>query len=97
MLWLCTLHFLNDRETGGLFNCGTGLARSWKDLVNATFSAMEIPSQIEFIEMPEVLRGKYQYFTQAETTKLRNVGYTDSFTSLERCHPGLCSNLLSKA
>jgi len=91
-----TLHFLNDRETGGLFNCGTGLARSWKDLVSATFSALEIPSQIEFIEMPEVLRGKYQYFTQAETTKLRNVGYTASFTSLEDAIQDYVATYLAK-
>jgi ADP-L-glycero-D-manno-heptose 6-epimerase len=78
-----TLHFLDHRETGGLLNCGTGRARSWKDLVYATFSAMEVPADIEFVDMPAVLRGKYQYFTEAETTKLRNAGYTTSFYSLE--------------
>jgi ADP-L-glycero-D-manno-heptose 6-epimerase len=91
-----TLHFLNDRETGGLFNCGTGVARSWKDLVNATFSAMEVPSQIEFIEMPEVLRDKYQYFTQAEPAKLRNAGYAASFTSLENAIHDYVATYLSK-
>jgi ADP-L-glycero-D-manno-heptose 6-epimerase len=91
-----TLHFLDDRGTGGLFNCGTGLARSWKDLMSATFSAMEVPSQIEFIEMPEVLRGKYQYFTQAETTKLRSAGYKASFTSLESAVHDYVANYLTK-
>ncbi len=91
-----TLHFLNDRETGGLFNCGTGVARSWKDLVNATFSAMEVPSQIEFIEMPEVLRDKYQYFTQAEPAKLRNAGYAAPFTSLENAIHDYVATYLSK-
>lgn len=91
-----TLHFLNDRETGGLFNCGTGVARSWKDLVSATFSAMEVPSQIEFVEMPEVLRSKYQYFTQAETAKLRDAGYAASFTSLENAIHDYVATYLSK-
>jgi ADP-L-glycero-D-manno-heptose 6-epimerase len=91
-----TLHFLNDRETGGLFNCGTGVARSWKDLASATFSAMKVPSEIEFVEMPEGLRGKYQYFTQAETAKLRNAGYADSFTSLENAIQDYVATYLSK-
>jgi ADP-L-glycero-D-manno-heptose 6-epimerase len=78
-----TLHFLEHRDRAGLFNCGTGKARSWKDLANAVFSAMGVPPQIDFVEMPEVLRGKYQYFTQADMSKLRNAGYTAPFTSLE--------------
>ena len=78
-----TLHFLEHREGGGLFNCGTGQARSWKDLMTAVFAAMGMPPQIEFIEMPEVLRGKYQYFTQASMAKLRKAGYATSFTPLE--------------
>jgi ADP-L-glycero-D-manno-heptose 6-epimerase len=78
-----TLHFLEHRNTGGLFNCGTGQARSWKDLATATFAAMNLPPQIEFIAMPEVLQGKYQYFTQAPMEKMRKAGYTTQFTSLE--------------
>ena len=78
-----TLHFLEHRSFGGLFNCGTGKARSWKDLMKAVFQAMGIASQIEFIDMPEAIRGNYQYFTQADTAKLRHAGYTAPFTSLE--------------
>jgi len=78
-----TLHFLEHRSFGGLFNCGTGKARSWKDLMNAVFEAMGVESQIEFIDMPEAIRGNYQYFTQADTSKLRGVGYAAPFTSLE--------------
>jgi ADP-L-glycero-D-manno-heptose 6-epimerase len=78
-----TLSFLENRSSSGLFNCGTGKARTWKDLVNAVFAAMDVPSQIEFIEMPETLKGKYQYFTQAEMSKLRATGYTRPFTNLE--------------
>jgi ADP-L-glycero-D-manno-heptose 6-epimerase len=78
-----TLHFALSRGKGGLFNCGTGKARTWKDLVTAVYSAMKIAPQIEFIPMPEQLRGKYQYFTEAEMTKLRSSGYTAEFSSLE--------------
>jgi ADP-L-glycero-D-manno-heptose 6-epimerase len=78
-----TLHFLEHRNGGGLFNCGTGLARSWKDLAMAVFIAMNKPPQIDFIEMPTILQGKYQYFTQAPMEKMRQAGYTTPFTSLE--------------
>ncbi|HZL37454.1 MAG TPA: NAD-dependent epimerase/dehydratase family protein, partial [Tepidisphaeraceae bacterium] len=80
-----TLHFaLQDAaEPGGLFNCGTGKARSWIDLATATFAAMGRDPRIEFIEMPEALRGKYQYFTQATVEKLRAAGYEAPFTALE--------------
>jgi ADP-L-glycero-D-manno-heptose 6-epimerase len=78
-----TLHFLRENTRGGLFNCGTGQARSWKDLVNAVFAALGITPEIEFIEMPEALRAKYQYFTQADMGKLRSAGYATPFVSLE--------------
>ena len=71
-----TLHFaLQDAGApGGLFNCGTGKARTWVDLATAVFAAMEIEPKIEFIEMPEILQGKYQYFTEAKMEKLRKAG-----------------------
>ena len=78
-----TLHFALDSEAGGLFNCGTGQARTWKDLVLAVYAGMGIQPQISFIEMPESLRGKYQYFTEADVSKLRKSGYMRPFTSLE--------------
>jgi ADP-L-glycero-D-manno-heptose 6-epimerase len=80
-----TLYFaLQDaREPGGLFNCGTGEPRTWVDLVTAVYSAMGLEPKIEFIEMPEMLQGKYQYFTQSKVAKLRAAGYTKPFTTLE--------------
>lgn len=78
-----TLHFLTHRDGGGLFNCGTGQARSWKDLATSVFAAMDVPARIEFIEMPAVLQGKYQYFTEAPMEKMRKAGYQTPFTSLE--------------
>ncbi len=70
-------------NVGGLFNCGTGHARSWLDLANATFAAMGRKPDIRYIDMPESLRAKYQYFTQADMNKLRAAGYSAPFTSLE--------------
>jgi ADP-L-glycero-D-manno-heptose 6-epimerase len=80
-----TLHFALQKPNapGGLFNCGTGKARTWVDLVRSVYAAMNLEPQIEFIDMPEVLKGKYQYFTEAETKKLRAAGYTKEFTPLE--------------
>jgi ADP-L-glycero-D-manno-heptose 6-epimerase len=80
-----TLHFaLQDAAApGGLLNCGTGKARTWVDLATAVFDAMGLLPKIEFIEMPQELQGKYQYFTEATETKLRAAGYERPFTSLE--------------
>ncbi|MFA5263597.1 MAG: ADP-glyceromanno-heptose 6-epimerase [Opitutaceae bacterium] len=78
-----TLHFLEHRESSGLFNCGTGQARTWLDLARALFAAMGRKPDIRFIDMPPVLRGKYQYLTQADTSKLRAAGYKAPFMPLE--------------
>ena len=78
MLWL-----LDNPEVNGLFNVGTGQARSFKDLALATFAALGQTPRIEYFDMPEVLRGKYQYFTEAKTERLRTAGFTQPFTTLE--------------
>jgi ADP-L-glycero-D-manno-heptose 6-epimerase len=80
-----TLHFANHPEgqrANGLFNLGSGQANTWVSLTQAIFSAMGRPPQIEFIDMPAVLRGKYQYFTRADITKIRNSGYSRGMTPL---------------
>ncbi len=79
-----TLHFaLQEAEApGGLFNCGTGQAHTWVELVTPVFEAMGVSPTIDFIEMPETLRGKYQYFTESNVEKLRTAGYTTPFTPL---------------
>lgn len=74
---------LNHHEVNGIFNLGTGKARTFKDLVTATFNAMQKPVDIEYIPMPEHLRGKYQYFTEADMTKLASAGCPIQFRSLE--------------
>lgn len=74
---------LRNRSVNGLFNVGSGRARSWLDLVNAVFAAMGRTPDIEFIEMPENLRGKYQYFTQANMSRLAQALPHFKFTGLE--------------
>ena len=78
-----TLHFLEHKEKGGLFNIGSGKARTWKDLVTALFSAMNIPTNIEYIDLPDHLADKYQYFTEAKLAKIKKAGYKKPLTSLE--------------
>lgn len=78
MWWL-----LQNPGVTGLFNVGSGKARSWKDLVSAVYSALDLPPRIEFIEMPESLRKQYQYFTEASLLKLRSAGYSAPLFSLE--------------
>ena len=78
MIW-----FLFNRQAAGLFNIGSGKAESWNKLAGAAFGALNKPVNIEYIEMPEHLRDRYQYYTCAEMTKLRNLGYTEETTSLE--------------
>lgn len=78
-----TLWLLENPQIGGVYNCGTGISRTWNDLVTAVYSAMGKPANIEYIDMPESLRNKYQYYTEARPDKLRAAGYTKPFTTLE--------------
>ena len=75
--------FLEHPEANGIFNIGTGTARTWNDLANAVFAAMGKGPVIEYIEMPETIRDKYQYFTQANMAKLAAAGCDVKMTSLE--------------
>jgi ADP-L-glycero-D-manno-heptose 6-epimerase len=76
--------FLYDHpEISGLFNCGTGKARSWADLARAVYAALGRTPEIEYVDMPDQLRDKYQYFTEARMDRMRGVGYSAPSTSLE--------------
>lgn len=78
------LYFLmRQKVPSGLYNLGTGRARTFLDLAKATFRAMDVEERIEFIDTPEDIRDKYQYFTEAEMGKLRKAGYDYPFYSLE--------------
>jgi ADP-L-glycero-D-manno-heptose 6-epimerase len=78
------LWFLDHEHASGLFNLGTGKARTWLDLAAALFRAAEQPNAIEFIDMPPALIDRYQYFTEARMDRLRSMGYDRPFTSLEQ-------------
>ncbi|MCB0685687.1 MAG: ADP-glyceromanno-heptose 6-epimerase [Saprospiraceae bacterium] len=77
------LFCLNATPPSGLYNAGTGKARTFIDLVTSTFKALDREPVIEFIDTPEDIRDKYQYFTEANMEKLRQVGYLTPFTELE--------------
>lgn len=78
ILWL-----MANKPESGLYNVGTGKARSFYDLADNTFKAMGLATNIEFIDTPLNIRDKYQYFTEANMTKLRSVGYVEPFATLE--------------
>ena len=92
-----TLFFMDNPDLAGLYNIGTANARNWNDLAKATFAAMNKEPQIDYIEMPEHLKAKYQYFTKADTTKLRNAGCDKETTSLEDAIKDYVQNYLMTA
>jgi ADP-L-glycero-D-manno-heptose 6-epimerase len=77
-----TVHLAENRQAAGIFNIGSGKAHSWNQLAAAIFSALGREPRIEYIEMPETIRDKYQYFTEAKIEKLRSAGYTQAITPL---------------
>lgn len=91
ILWL-----LKHKEVSGLFNVGTGRAQSFKELAEATFHALNMEPAIEYIDMPEYLRMKYQYYTKAEMKKLREAGYKKDFVDLEHGARDYVMNHLDK-
>ena len=78
-----TLHLAATSKANGLFNIGSGKARTWIDLAKAVFAALDRKPNIQFIEMPETIRDKYQYFTQADISRLRAAGYKAPIPPLE--------------
>ena len=78
-----TLHLAATPKASGLFNIGSGAARTWLDLARAVFITLNRKPNIQFIEMPEAIREKYQYFTEANLSRLRAAGYTAPVTRLE--------------
>jgi ADP-L-glycero-D-manno-heptose 6-epimerase len=76
------LFFIDNPEINGLYNIGSGKAETWNTLANAIFEGMGLTPKIEYIDMPEQLRDKYQYYTKAEMSKLKNAGYKELPTPL---------------
>jgi ADP-L-glycero-D-manno-heptose 6-epimerase len=77
-----TLFLASHPLSGGLYNLGSGEAHTWVELTNAIYAAMESPANIEFVDMPATLQAKYQYYTCADITKLRSLGYKEALTPL---------------
>ncbi|HVV41632.1 MAG TPA: ADP-glyceromanno-heptose 6-epimerase [Nitrobacter sp.] len=92
MVWL-----LKTPSVSGIFNVGTGRARSFRDLMLAAYSALGAPPNIEYVDMPEQIRGSYQYFTQSESERLRDAGYNAGFTPLEDAVHAYVSGFLDRA
>lgn len=79
VLWL-----LDTKTVSGIFNLGTGEARSFEDLARATYAAADVQPDIQYIEMPDAIRDQYQYFTQASVRRLREAGYQRPFSRIEK-------------
>lgn len=75
--------FIEHPDKKGIFNVGTGNARTWNELANALFSALDMEADIEYFDMPEEVRDQYQYFTEADLTKLRAAGCNYKFTDIK--------------
>jgi ADP-L-glycero-D-manno-heptose 6-epimerase len=89
-----TLHFIANKDAGGIFNVGGGTTVSWNRLARAVFNAMGKTVNIEYIDMPEAIRNTYQYLTCAETSKIRAAGYTEPVMSVEEAVADYIRNYL---
>jgi ADP-L-glycero-D-manno-heptose 6-epimerase len=89
------LFFLRNRNNSGIYNVGTGKARSYLDLTNAVFDSMKLNPEIQFVDTPRDLLARYQYFTEADIQKLREIGYSKSFTDLEKGIDEYVNNFLA--
>jgi ADP-L-glycero-D-manno-heptose 6-epimerase len=74
---------MHHRRDSGIYNLGSGKARTFLDLTKAVFKALDKPEDISFIDTPADIRDKYQYFTEADMQKLKSIGYAKPFTGLE--------------
>jgi ADP-L-glycero-D-manno-heptose 6-epimerase len=92
-----TLFFLDHTYANGIYNVGTGQARTWNNLASAVFAAMGREVSIEYIDMPESIRNQYQYFTQADISKIRAAGYSRPITSIEEAVADYVQNYLVKS
>jgi ADP-L-glycero-D-manno-heptose 6-epimerase len=90
-MWLLATPAVN-----GIFNVGTGVARSFRDLMHSAYAALGTTPNIEYIDMPVQIRGSYQYFTQAEGDRLRRAGYNGGFTALEDSVAAYVKNFLDQ-
>jgi ADP-L-glycero-D-manno-heptose 6-epimerase len=95
LLSIC-VWLMEKQPASAIYNLGTGKARSFEDLVRATYAGLDLPPNIQYIDMPEDIRDKYQYFTEANMAKLRAAGYKEEFYSLEKGVDDYVRNYLAK-
>jgi len=91
------LQFYHKPRVHGIFNLGSGQANTWLDLVHPIFKALNMKADVEFIEMPEELRGKYQYYTKADMDKFSQLGFAHSQTPLDDAVEDFVLNYLEKS
>lgn len=84
------------KEKNGIYNVGTGKARSFNDVAKSVFRGLNLPQHIKYVDMPEDIRDKYQYFAEADMEKLRNAGYTEPFFNLSDGVKDYVQNYLSQ-
>jgi ADP-L-glycero-D-manno-heptose 6-epimerase len=92
MMWL-----LATPNVSGIFNVGTGKARSFRDLMLSAYAALGTAANIDYVEMPHAIRGSYQYFTQSEVDRLQRAGYNGGFTALEDAVDAYVKGFLDRA
>lgn len=88
---------INNPSTNGIFNLGTGRARTWNDLIRAVFSALGSQTEIEYIDMPPAVRNQYQYYTEAKMDKLKTAGCPVQFRPMEETVSDYVTSYLQKA
>lgn len=89
-----TLFFMDPDRPNGLFNVGSGRMNTWNSLADAIFKALDLQKNVEFIDMPEHLRDRYQYYTQADLTRIRSAGYTAETTPMDEAVADYVRNYL---
>jgi ADP-L-glycero-D-manno-heptose 6-epimerase len=89
-----TIHLATNPRAAGIFNIGSGIASTWIELVTPIFHALGVPVSIRFIDMPEALRGKYQYRTQADVSRLKACGWTGPAFTLDAAVRDYVGNFL---
>jgi ADP-L-glycero-D-manno-heptose 6-epimerase len=90
------IYLMHTRKKSGIYNLGTGTARTWNDLIGSIFAALNKPLAIDYIDIPADIRDKYQYFTEANMNKLRTAGYNKPFTPIEEGVKEYVQNYLTK-
>lgn len=90
-------HLMEERPANGIYNVGVGIGRTFKELVENTFDALDLPVNLEFMDTPIDIRDKYQYYTCADITRLRRIGFSQAMTPLEEGVDDYVKNYLSVA